>query len=136
MSIQQRTRDGVTIVALSSDFTVGRQRPRALDLQGCPVDDLSETLLDLLNGGQRNIILDMSVVTFVDSAGLGELVACKKRAVERGGDIRLLQPRKKVRELLVMTLLTQIFQIYADEEEAVRSFRDAPRVAPSSRRPA
>ena len=56
-------------------------------------------------------------------AGLGELVACKKRIAERGGDIKLLRPVGQVHKLLVMTLLTSLFEVYQDEEAAVSSFQ-------------
>jgi anti-sigma B factor antagonist len=123
MPIRVRTVDQVQIVELTGDFTIGGSAlGRPLDLQGRPMDDLGEVLADLFDRGQRRIVLDLRHVTFIDSAGLGELVASKKRALERGGDIKILQPAKRVRELLVMTLLTRIFEIYEDEAGAIRSF--------------
>jgi anti-anti-sigma factor len=68
-------------------------------------------------------VLDLEKVRFMDSAGLGELVAWKKRTVQLGGDVRLLRPRHGVRELLELTTLTRIFQIFDDAAEAVASFR-------------
>ncbi len=95
---------------------------RPLDLQGRRLEDLGTYLVEILDRGHRKIILDMSRVGFIDSAGLGELVACKKRTVERGGDIKLLRPVGQVHKLLVMTLLTRMFEVYHDEETAVSSF--------------
>ena len=123
MPIHVRTVHQVQIVELTGDFTIGGSKiGRPLDLQGRPMDDLGVVLGDLFDRGQRRILLDLRHVTFIDSAGLGELVASKKRALERGGDIKILQPAKRVRELLVMTLLTRIFEIYEDEAQAIQSF--------------
>ena len=67
-------------------------------------------------------MLDLAGVSFLDSAGLGELIACKKRTVERGGDIRLLRPTGKVRDLLEMLSVTKIFKVFDDEPAALASF--------------
>ncbi len=107
---------------MSGDFTVGRQLGRPLDLKGEPLHDLRETMEALLSKGHTKIVMNLEGVRFIDSAGLGELVACKKRSVERGGDIKILSPVGQVKDLLIMTLLTEIFEIFEDEEEAVRSF--------------
>jgi anti-sigma B factor antagonist len=123
MPIRVRSAGQVQIVELSGDFTIGRSSlAKPLDLQGRPMDDLGEVLSALFDRGFRQILLDLRHVTFIDSAGLGELVASKKRALERGGDIKILRPAQRVHELLVMTLLTRIFEIHEDEAAAVRSF--------------
>ena len=122
MAIIVEERDGVQIVRMTGDFTVGRHIAGARDLQGRPLDDLRGTIDGMLRNGQSRIVLDLGRVKFIDSAGLGELIACKKQAVERGGDIRILHPGRQVEEVLVLTLLTGVFRIYRDEDEAVRSF--------------
>ncbi|MGD8375719.1 MAG: STAS domain-containing protein [Acidobacteriota bacterium] len=122
MPIEVRHHGPVKVVRLIGEFTVGRQLAKPVDLQGRPVDDLSETLTALLDGGFNQIVLDLSLVTFIDSAGLGELVASKKRTAERGGDIKLLSPARRVHELLAMTLLTRVFEIYRSEDDAIASF--------------
>ena len=122
MAIAIRSRNDVQVVSLTGEFTVGRHLGQSLDLQGRLLDDLRSTLIGLLDQGHRNILLDLGRVTFIDSVGLGELVACKKRTVQRGGDIKLLQPARRVRELLVLTVLTRIFEIFEDEDAAVASF--------------
>jgi anti-sigma B factor antagonist len=108
---------------MSGDFTVGSPpMARPLDLQGRRLEDLGIYLTGLLDQGHRKIVLDLQGVGFVDSAGLGELVACKKRTAERGGDIKLLRPVGQVQKLLVMTLLIRMFEVFQDEAEAVDSF--------------
>ena len=64
--------------------------------------DLREYIRRLLDEGERRFILNMLRLSFVDSAGLGETVACKKRAAEKGADVRLvLKPRGKPEEVFL-----------------------------------
>ena len=123
MAVSVRERDGVSILELQGEFTLdagGLSRP--LDLRGRRLSDLGQTLQQLLDQGRRKIVLDLGGVSFLDSAGLGELIACKKRTVEQGGDIRLLHPVGKVRDLLEMLSLTRIFKVFDDEPAALSSF--------------
>ena len=58
----------------------------------------------------------------MDSAGIGELVACHKRAVEKGGVIKILKPNEKLLDLFTITKLIEIFDIFDNEKDAVKSF--------------
>jgi len=111
---------------MTGDFTLGRHIGNPRDLQGRPLDDLRQTIDDLLGRRSVRIVLDLERVKFIDSAGLGELVACRKRAVGLGGEIRILHPGRQVKDVLVLTLLTDIFELFHDEEAAVRSFAPSP----------
>jgi anti-sigma B factor antagonist len=114
----------VSIVELSGEFTLGRGGlTRPLDLHGHRLEDLGETLRGLFERGSSRIVLDLDKVRFVDSAGLGELVAWKKRAIQSGGDVRLLRPQQRVRDVLELTALKAVFSIFETETEAVASFR-------------
>jgi anti-sigma B factor antagonist len=125
MAISVRTRGEVSIIELAGEFTLGDGGiARPLDLRGDRLTDLGETLRRLLDQGSRKILLDLAQVTFLDSAGLGELIACRKRTLERGGDIRLVHPTGKVRQLLEMLYLTRVFAIFEGEAEALASFGD------------
>ncbi len=123
MGVVVRMEGDVSIVEMSGEFTLGKGVSRPLDLHGHRLQDLGHTLSELLGAGRHRIVLDMHKVRFVDSAGLGELVAWKKRMMEVGGDVRLLRPRDRVRELFVLTTLASVFQIFEDEAEAVASFQ-------------
>jgi anti-sigma B factor antagonist len=100
---------------------------RPLDLHGHRLQDLGQTLGGLLYRGSTRLVLDLDKVRFMDSAGLGELVAWKKRALQVGGDVRLLRPRDRVRDLFELMALTRVFQIFENEADAVASFRPAGR---------
>ena len=125
MGVVVRAAGNVSIVELSGEFTLGHGVSRPLDLHGHRLEDLGQSLRTLLDRGSTRIVLDLHKVRFVDSAGLGELVTWKKRLLELGGDIVLLRPRDRVRELFVLTTLNQVFQMFDDEAEAVASFPDA-----------
>ncbi|HEX5045306.1 MAG TPA: STAS domain-containing protein [Candidatus Polarisedimenticolaceae bacterium] len=83
---------------------------------------LRDRVVDLLDKGNHQIVLNLEKVTYMDSAGIGELVACYKRAKEKGGTVKLLNPSGKVLDLLTLTKLEEVFETYRQEQEAVGSF--------------
>lgn len=111
MALKVRDAGKVRIVDVAGDVTIGKG-----DVA------LRETVQGLLAGGQALILLNLQKVGYIDSAGLGELVACKKRSAEKGGDTKLLLPTKRVRDLLVLVKLNDVFEIFEDELQAVGSF--------------
>ena len=123
MPIHVRSVGPVQVLQPEGEFTYGRSHlGRALDLRGRPMDDLRDVLEEQFSRGCARILLDLRNADFIDSAGLGALVAAKKRAVERGGDIKILQPARRVLDLLVLTQLTRVFDIHEDESSAIASF--------------
>ncbi|MEW5807126.1 MAG: STAS domain-containing protein [Acidobacteriota bacterium] len=101
----------VSIVDLSGKITIG---------EGDVI--LREKVMELLDGGHKNIILNLKNVSYMDSAGIGELVACLKRTKEKDGMVKLLNPAGKVFDLLQLTKLEEVFETYKDEKEALVSF--------------
>lgn len=83
---------------------------------------LRETVQDLLEKGRKKILLNLEKVSYMDSAGVGEVVACLKRVQEKDGAMKLLNPRAKVFDVLQMTKLDHIFETHNDEKEALVSF--------------
>ena len=79
----------------------------------------------LLHQGYTNLLIDLSGVSYVDSAGLGELVQTYVTAKNRGGRLRLLNPTKRLKDLLVVTKLLTVFESYDNEAAAVASFQAA-----------
>jgi anti-sigma B factor antagonist len=101
----------VTVVDLNGKITIG---------SGDVV--LRETVQRLFDEGTKNIVLNLGGVSYMDSAGIGELVACHKRALEKNGHLKLLNPSGKVYDLLMLTKLDDVFETFKDEKEALVSF--------------
>jgi anti-sigma B factor antagonist len=77
---------------------------------------------DLVDRGAVKVILDLGGVSYIDSSGVGMLVAKLKTLKERGGDMRLLNLNRRAESLLGMLKLLVVFETFQDEEAAVRSF--------------
>jgi anti-sigma B factor antagonist len=73
--------------------------------------------------GARNIVINMDKVTTIDSSGIGELVSSYSFATNRGGRLKLAQLPPKVRDILHITQLITVFEVFDSEDEAVRSFQ-------------
>ena len=101
----------VAVVDLSGKITIG---------EGDVV--LREKVQELLDSDQKHILLNLEKVKYMDSAGIGELVACYKRAKEKEGTVKLLNPSGKVYDLLQLTKLEEVFDTFRDEKEALVSF--------------
>lgn len=98
-----------------------------VDLQGMLMLGESSAVLrvamrELLDKQCHKIILNFRDVTEIDSAGIGELVAAFSTVRSKDGQLRLLNPPKKVRDVLKLTQLVKLLDVYEDEESAVRSF--------------
>ncbi|MGH9335543.1 MAG: STAS domain-containing protein, partial [Vicinamibacteria bacterium] len=88
-------------------------------------EEFREAIDTLLASGRNRILVDFRDVTFMDSAGMGELVS-GHRTVERfGGKLKLLNPSRRVHNSLTMSKLLPIFEIFEDEDTAVWSFTGA-----------
>jgi len=101
----------VSIVDISGKITIG---------EGDVV--LREKVNELLDQGQKNLLLNLEKVSYMDSAGIGELVACYKRAKEKEGTVKLLNPSGKVYDLLQLTKLEEVFETFRDEGAALVSY--------------
>ena len=84
---------------------------------------LRKTIRDLLEGGQTRILLNLGDVNYIDSSGIGELVSGFTAVRNRSGELKLLNLTKKVNDLLQLTKLFTVFDVYSDEGTAVHSFR-------------
>ena len=78
---------------------------------------------DILNRGMKKIVLDLADVNTIDSPGIGELVSAYTTAMNNGGQLKLLNLTKKIYELLKITGLDNVFQIFDDEQSAIDSFK-------------
>ena len=84
--------------------------------------NLREGIRELLNKGSRKILLNLGDVSYIDSSGIGELVSAYTSVTNQGGQLKLLNLTKRVKDLLQITKLYTIFDVYDDEGHAVTSF--------------
>jgi anti-sigma B factor antagonist len=103
--------NNVEVISLQGKITIG-----AGDTQ------LREVIANAVNSGKTNILLDLSGVTTIDSSGIGELVGSYTTVTNRGGKLKLLHLPAKLNELLHVTQLITVFEVYENEQEAAASF--------------
>jgi len=84
---------------------------------------LRERVKNLVTDGKKKIVLNMTNVTYIDSAGLGALVAAHISAKKQGAALHLSDLGNKFHEVLLLTRLLTVFDVYATEAEAISSFR-------------
>jgi len=111
MKIDRRERDAVTILDVEGKITIGKG-----DVA------LREAVHDALGAGARQILIDLADVTTVDSSGVGELVSAFTTVTNRGGKLKLLNLPPKVNDILQITQLITVFEVYDNEDEALASF--------------
>ncbi len=111
MTIDTRSVNGVTILELHGKVTIG---------EGSRT--IRETIRELLDSGNKDILMNLGDVSYVDSSGIGELVSSYTSVTNQGGQFKLLHLTKKIRELLAITKLLTVFESFDDEETAVGSF--------------
>jgi anti-sigma B factor antagonist len=111
MRVNVRQREGVTILDLKGKITIG-------------VGDvaLRDAIHEALNAGAMKILVNLADVSTIDSSGVGELVSAYTTVTNRSGKLRLLNLPPKVADILQITQLITVFDVYEDEEEALRSF--------------
>ena len=80
------------------------------------------TVRDILKNGGKKIILNLSDVNYIDSSGIGELVSTFTTVTNQGGQLKLLNLTKKIQELLAITKLLTVFQVFENEQVALASF--------------
>ena len=111
MKVNIRHEGDVTVIDLNGKITIG---------EGDVI--LRDAVEGVLKEGRNKLLLNLSRISYMDSAGIGELVACYKRAREKGGELKLLNPSGKVFDLLQLTKLEEIFETHRDEAEGIKSF--------------
>jgi len=111
MKIERRERNGVTILELDGKITIGKG-----DVA------LREAVQQLLAEGITKILIHLEKVTTIDSSGVGELVSAFTTVTNRGGKLKLVNLPPKVNDILQITQLITVFEVYDTEEEALASF--------------
>jgi len=113
MALQATYRDvgSVTVVDMSGKITLG---------DGSAL--LRKTIRQLLDDRRTAILLNLADVDYIDSSGIGELVSGYTAVTNRGGELKLLHLTKKVHDLLQITKLFTVFEVFSDENTAASSF--------------
>jgi anti-sigma B factor antagonist len=111
LKVTSREVDGVSVLALEGRVVLGEESTL-----------LREKVKGLLSQGKKKIVLNMSNVTFIDSAGLGTLVAAHSSAKTQGAALKLCHLGAKFQEVLQITKLVTVFDVEKTEADAVRSF--------------
>jgi anti-sigma B factor antagonist len=93
---------------------------------------LRETLTELLEKNQLKILLNLSQVSYIDSSGVGEMVAGFTKVNGRGGQLKLLRLTERVTDLVQITKLYTVFDVFNDEATASRSFDEEPSIVVST----
>ena len=83
---------------------------------------LREKVSSLVSQGKKKLILNLEGVPYIDSAGLGEIVRTYTTVSRQGGKLKLLHLTKRIEDLLSITKLLTVFEVYEDENEAVQSY--------------
>jgi len=81
-----------------------------------------DTVRDLTTNGNRKLLLNLADVSYIDSSGIGEMVSGFTSVTNQGGQLKLLNLTKRVKDLLQITKLYTVFEVFDDEAAAVRSF--------------
>ena len=111
LKMTNREVDGVSVVALDGRIVLGEES-----------NALREKVKALIAEGKKKIVLNMDSITFIDSAGLGTLVAAHHSAKSQGAALRLCHLGSKFQEVLQITKLLTVFDVYDTEAAAVASF--------------
>jgi anti-sigma B factor antagonist len=111
-NIVSRQVDGLTILDLRGKIILG---------EGSVT--LRDSIRNLISNGSKSILVNLGEVTYMDSSGLGELVGAYTSATNQGASLKLLNLTKKVHDLLQITKLYTVFDIYDNEEDAIASYK-------------
>lgn len=104
----------VTVITLTGSITLGE-----------PTSRLRDWIQEALSHGRKKILLNLGEVYFIDSSGLGELVSAYTRVTSRGGRLKLVHLNSRTQDLLQVTKLYTVFEVFSDEAKAVASFAAA-----------
>jgi len=114
LNIVEKEVSGVTVLQLIGRVTLGEES-----------NQLRTRLKDTLSQGKTRLVLDLAEITYIDSAGLGALVAGFTSAQNQGANLKLANLTKRFREQLNITKLVTVFDVYDSVQDAVKSFESA-----------
>ena len=114
MSMKASTRqsDDITIVDLSGQIKLGEGSSTLRDI-----------VKDLLSKGEKKILLNLADISYIDSSGIGELVSAYTSVRNQGGEMKLLQLTRRVKDVLAITKLLTVFDVHDSETIAIAAFK-------------
>jgi anti-sigma B factor antagonist len=112
LNIQERRIGDVTVLDMDGNIRIGESNVA-----------LKKAIGRLVDEGRNQIVLNLARVPYIDSSGLGELISGHITLNNKGGQIKLLNPTKRLQELMTITNLLTMFDVYEDESKAVDSFK-------------
>ena len=113
MNISQRSVQGVCVLDIDGPITLGAEGS----------EKLGDKVRSVLQSGEKQVLLNLASVAYIDSAGLGELVNAYTTVKKQGGSLKLLGVTKKLKDLLVITKLATVFDSFDSEAAALESFQ-------------
>ena len=122
LNITERRSGSVTVLDLQGNIRLGEGNI-----------ELHNILRFLVEKGERRILLNLADVSYIDSSGLGELVAGFATLQKNGGELKILHLTGRVHELMVITKLLTVFEVFDNEQEAIDSFQAVSENAPTER---
>ena len=111
LDVSERQAGDVTILDLSGEVRIGDSSVA-----------LRDNIRRLADGGKNKLLLNLASVKYIDSSGIGELIASYTTVTRQGGQLKLLNLTDRIQNLLVITKLLTVFDAYEDESEALKSF--------------
>ena len=112
MNVSTRQREGITVIDLEGKIGIGRG-----DIA------LRDAFEEAVSRGARKVLFNFARITRIDSSGLAELVAAMQRGDKMGGKTSLTKPPAKVEDILHMTLIDTLFDVYETEDEAIKAMQ-------------
>jgi len=110
LEIAESVREDVVILTLKGRLTLGESNL------------VREKIAALSAAGKHNVVVDLGAVDYIDSTGLGILVICFTSLKKQGGALKLVNPNKRNVELLLLTKLHTVFEVFNEDQDAVNSF--------------
>ena len=111
LEMNEREKEGVSILDVKGRLTVGGS-----------ATELRDRITQMMTAGKRQIIINLQGVEYIDSTGLGTLVICFTSLQKAGGALKLLNLNRRNLELLLLTKLSTVFELFNDEQDAVNSY--------------
>jgi anti-sigma B factor antagonist len=111
VKLSNRQVGDVTVVDAAGRITLGEAASAFRD-----------TIRDLAAKGNKKLLVNLSEVSYIDSSGIGEMVSSYTTVTNHGGQLKLLGLNKRVKDLLQITKLYTVFEVFDDEASAIRSF--------------